>query len=87
MVDNITQLKNWVSNSSVWGLENALGAAYKLAKLTQENLPLSKVETEKRFLNFLAPLGLKLFRGNSNATSWTPIKLNTTGTVVETNCL
>lgn len=87
MVNNITQFRNWVTNSSVFGLENVFGPAFKLANLTQLNLPISKAETEKRFLTFLAPLGLKLFRGNSSATAWTPIKLNASGTVVETNCL
>ena len=87
MVNNITQFRSWMASLSVFGIDNVFGGIYRIQKLTQENLPLSKAESERRFLKILAPSGLILFRGNNNATSWTPIKLDNTGTVIETNCL
>jgi hypothetical protein len=67
--------------------ETMIDALYTAKKMTQKSLPIPKGEAESRFLTIIAGSGLKLFRGNSNGTSWNPIKLSNTGTVIENPCL
>jgi len=79
MVDDINQFTSW---ANIYQNEMVVRAMFTGAGLDVTQLPLSVAETEKRFLKVIKNTGLRLFKGNSDFTSWTPISLNQAGTVV-----
>jgi hypothetical protein len=86
MVDDLAKFKTWAMNP-LRSNELLVELQFNAMGLNQAQLPLSKAETEKRFLKVIKDAGLKLFRGNANFTVWTPIKLNASETnVVEIGC-
>ncbi len=86
MVDNINTFKLWATTTAKYDV--AIDGLFYGEKLTQEFLPLSKAESEKRFLKVIQNAGLKLFRGSNDFTTWTGLKLNNTGTeVINSPCL
>lgn len=85
MVDDIIQFRSW---AAIYSNEKLVEATFQGQSLNQKYLPLSKAETEKRFLLALRFSGLKLFRGSSDFQTWTPIKLHANqNSVIISNCL
>lgn len=85
MIENLAQFRQWAT--TLFSNENMIEVAFNGQQMSTQFLPISKAESEKRFLKVIGGTGLKLFRGNSTGSSWMPIKLNSSGTVVENPCL
>ncbi|MCB0716727.1 MAG: hypothetical protein KDC06_12030, partial [Chitinophagaceae bacterium] len=85
MVDDLDQFTSW---SNTYKNEELISYVFSSSKLVLDELPLSVAETEKRFLKAMQFSGLKLFRGSNDFSTWTPLKLDSTGNnVIPTNCL
>ena len=79
MVDDLNKFATWANTFSN---EYLISVSYGAEKLSQASLPLSVAETEKRFLKVIQNAGLKLFRGSSDFTTWTPLSLIRNGATV-----